>query len=157
MRDETFRSLPVEVAQPYLLDTRDLLFARSGSVGRTFLYDESWGSCAYAGYLIRARVDQDQATPEFISYFSDSQSYTSWIRTVAIQATIENVNAERYSRMPIPLPPVGEQLAIAAFLDYETGRLAELLERAETLIERLQEYRTALIMAAVTGKIDVRE
>ena len=150
LRDETFRSLPLEVAEPYLLASGDLLFARSGSVGRTFLYDESWGSCAYAGYLIRARVNHAHVMPEFISYFSASQSYMHWLRTVAIQATIENVNAERYSRMPIPLPPLDEQRAIAAFLDRETERIDALVERKRRLIERLQEYRTTLITRTVT-------
>ena len=150
LRDETFRSLPREVADPYLLETGDLLFARSGSVGRTFLYKDSWGPCAYAGYLIRARVDGAQVMPEFISYFSASQSYSHWLRTVAIQATIENVSAERYSRMPIPLPPLDEQRAIAAFLNPETERIDALVEKKRLLIERLEEYRTALITRTVT-------
>lgn len=150
LRDETFRSLPSEVAKPYLLSSGDLLFARSGSVGRTFLYDDSWGPCAYAGYLIRARVDHSQTTPQFVSYFTASQSYAHWLRTVAIQATIENVSAERYSRMPIPLPPLDEQRAIAAFLDRETERIDASVEKKRLLIERLEEYRTALITRTVT-------
>ncbi len=150
LRDETFRSLPPDVAKPYLLSSGDLLFARSGSVGRTFLYDDSWGPCAYAGYLIRARVDHSQSTPQFVSYFTASQPYAHWLRTVAIQATIENVSAERYSRMPIPLPSLDEQHAIAAFLDRETARIDALVAKKRLLIERLQEYRTALITRTVT-------
>ena len=126
-------------------------------MGRTFLYDESWGSCAYAGYLIRARVHRDRAAPKFIRYFSATKSYTSWLSAVQIQATIQNVSAERYSRLPIPVPPLAEQRAIVAFLDQETERIDDLVGRVECNIERLQEYRTALITAAVTGKIDVRE
>jgi type I restriction enzyme S subunit len=57
----------------------------------------------------------------------------------------------------LPLPPLAEQSAIAAYLDVETGRLDALAGKVETAIERLQEYRTALITAAVTGKIDVRK
>jgi len=56
----------------------------------------------------------------------------------------------------VPVPPLPEQQAIAAFLDRETGRLDLLTERVETAIERLKEYRSALITAAVTGKVDVR-
>ena len=56
-----------------------------------------------------------------------------------------------------PLPPYGEQAAIAKFLDAQTRRLDELVRRAVSAIERLQECRTALIAAAVTGKVDVRE
>ena len=57
----------------------------------------------------------------------------------------------------LALPPLEEQCAIAAFLDSQTGRIDALLAQVETAIERLLEYRTALITAAVTGKIDVRE
>lgn len=57
--------------------------------------------------------------------------------------------------MTIPPPP--EQQAIVAYLDSETGKIAALIGKVETAIEKLKEYRTALISAAVTGKIDVRE
>ena len=57
----------------------------------------------------------------------------------------------------IPLPPPPEQRLIADFLDRETGRMDRLVAKVEAAIERLQEYRTALITAAVTGKVDVRQ
>ena len=52
-------------------------------------------------------------------------------------------------------PPDPEQRAIAAYLDEETAKLDALVAKVETAIERLQEYRTALITAAVTGKISL--
>ena len=59
LRDETFRSLPPEVAEGYLLQPNDILLARSGAtVGKSFIYKESWGTACYAGYLIRARIDK---------------------------------------------------------------------------------------------------
>jgi len=58
--------------------------------------------------------------------------------------------------LPILIPPLPEQAAIAAYLDRETAKLDALVAKVEAAIERLQEYRTALITAAVTGKIDVR-
>ena len=54
-------------------------------------------------------------------------------------------------------PPEPEQRAIAAFLDRETARIDALVAKVRDAIERLKEFRTALISAAVTGKIDVRE
>lgn len=57
----------------------------------------------------------------------------------------------------IPVPPLPEQRAIAAYLDRETAAIDALVAKVETAIERLQEYRAALITAAVTGQIDVRE
>jgi len=56
-----------------------------------------------------------------------------------------------------PIPTIDEQSAIAAFLDRETARIDALIEKVETSIKLLLEYRTALISEAVTGKIDVRK
>jgi type I restriction-modification system DNA methylase subunit len=58
-----------------------------------------------------------------------------------------------YRKVVLPLP---EQAAIAAYLDEETAKLDALVGKVEEAVERLQEYRTALITAAVTGEIDVR-
>jgi type I restriction enzyme, S subunit len=59
--------------------------------------------------------------------------------------------------IPIQCPDLTEQRAIAAFLDRETGRIDALVAKVRDAIDRLKELRTALISAAVTGKIDVRE
>ena len=56
-----------------------------------------------------------------------------------------------------PIPPLPEQRIIAAFLDRETNKLDVLVVKTQSAIDRLREYRSALISAAVTGKIDVRE
>jgi len=66
----------------------------------------------------------------------------------------------RYSQfvlVPLPVVPMDEQAAIASFLDRETHRLDRLIAKVGEAIDKLREYRTALISAAVTGKIDVRE
>ena len=57
----------------------------------------------------------------------------------------------------MPVPPLPEQRAISAYLDLQTERMDNLTSLVEAAIERLQEYRTALVAAAVTGKIDVSE
>lgn len=64
---------------------------------------------------------------------------------------------ETVSALFLPLPPLNEQRAIHAFIDFEMARMDPLRKKVEESIEILREYRTALISAAVTGKIDVRE
>jgi type I restriction enzyme S subunit len=151
LRPETFRSLPKDVAAPYLLQDGDLLFARSGATsGKTFLYQSSWGVCAYAGYLIRARMNQQKAVPAFIKYFTTSTSYWQWLSSIFIQSTIQNVSAEKYADLQLSLPPLPEQRAIAGFLDRETARVDRLVAKKRELIERLKEKRTALISRTVT-------
>ena len=67
---------------------------------------------------------------------------------------VKNIAQHRSGLFPIP--PITEQAAIADFLDRETAKIDAMVAKIETAIDRLQEYRTALITAAVTGKIDVR-
>ena len=69
-----------------------------------------------------------------------------------------NLNVERIGShgTQIPLPGVMEQSAIAAFLDRETAKIDSLIAKIRQAIDHLKEFRTALISAAVTGKIDVR-
>jgi len=67
------------------------------------------------------------------------------------------IESEVLARFLFPMPPIGEQHAIASYLDLETAKIDALVAKVETTIERLKEYRSALITAAVTGKIDLRE
>jgi len=155
LRDDTFRSLPEKIAEPFLLRYGDLLFARSGAtVGKTFLYCDSWGRSCYAGYLVRARLNPHKALPEFLSYFASSSAYWSWVSSIFIKATIQNVSGEKYANLSVPVPPLEEQRAIAAYLDRETARIDALVAKNERLIELLQEKRTTLISHAVTRGLD---
>lgn len=151
LREETFRSLPEETAKPYLLKDGDVLFARSGATsGKTFLYRSTWGRCAYAGYLIRARVDQQKLLPSFLRYFTASSNYWQWLSSSYIQATIQNVSAEKYADLWLPLPPLTEQQTIARFLDAKTAQIDALVAQKRQLIEKLKEKRQALIARTVT-------
>jgi len=75
----------------------------------------------------------------------------------SVTAAQPGIAAEIIRGLRIPFPPLPEQIAIAEYLDTETRKLDALLGKVEVAVERLQEYRTALITAAVTGKIDVRK
>lgn len=70
--------------------------------------------------------------------------------------TQDNLNSTKVKKFPVCLPPKLEQRAIADFLDRQTAKIDALIDKVKTTINRLHEYRTALISAAVTGKIDVR-
>ena len=88
------------VAKPYILQDGDLLFARSGgTVGKSFLYKQSYGNAAFAGYLIRAVVNRTIAVPEYVYYYTNSSIYDTWKNSIFIQSTIQNIGADRYSNM----------------------------------------------------------
>lgn len=72
-------------------------------------------------------------------------------------STVPQINNKHIYPAHFPRPPLQEQCAISAFLDGEIAAINSMVAKVESAIERLREYRTALITAAVTGKIDVRE
>ncbi|MBL7066067.1 MAG: restriction endonuclease subunit S, partial [Anaerolineae bacterium] len=74
----------------------------------------------------------------------------------SISAAQPGLAVDKIQNLRIPLPSFSEQRAIAAYLDRETAKIDAAVAEIETSITRLEEYRTALISAAVTGKIDVR-
>ncbi len=67
------------------------------------------------------------------------------------------IQIERFNGIKTQLPPLLEQQLIASFLDRETSRIDTLISEARKFIDLLKEYRSSLITAAVTGKINVRE
>lgn len=69
---------------------------------------------------------------------------------------VPSINQEQVGSLRIPRPPLSEQTAIAAYLDTQTQKIDTLIAEAEKMIGLLKERRSALISAAVTGKIDVR-
>ena len=75
----------------------------------------------------------------------------------SISAAQPGLAIDRIKELHLPVPSLSEQQAIADFLDRETVKIDALSTKVITVIERLKEYRTALISSAVTGKIDVRE
>ncbi|MDE2760048.1 MAG: restriction endonuclease subunit S [Paracoccaceae bacterium] len=153
LKNDTYRSLPPEIAMGYLLKEGDILLARSGSIGRSFIYKQEWGEVCFAGYLIRARVSKKH-DPRFVYWSLNSSNYWSWIESIAMRSTIQNVSAERYAEFHVPLPSVATQHCIADFLDKETDRIDQVIGKKQRLIELLAEKRQALITRAVTRGLD---
>ena len=151
IRSDTFKSVPEDVARGNLLEGGDILFARSGAtVGKTVLFRREWGRATFAGYLIRADANRSELLPEFLIYWTASTWYWHWLMSSATQATIQNVAADRYADLPVPVWPIEVERAIADYLDRETAKIDTLIAKQERLIELLQEKRQALISYAVT-------
>jgi type I restriction enzyme S subunit len=144
------------LVEEYELEDGDLLLSRSGTIGRSFLYDvQKHGPCAYAGYLVGFKL-KSSMLPKFAFHFTKSKQFEEWLSLSVISSTIGNVSGQKYANMPILVPSYHEQRAIAAYLDRETARLDGAIAEIEEAVAHLEAYRTALISAAVTGKIDVR-
>jgi type I restriction enzyme S subunit len=156
LRMEDPKRLKPGAAQPFMLSDGDVLFARSGAtVGKSFIYRSFMGPACFAGYLIRISTRSDVLDSRLIEAWTQTGHYWSQIRSASVQATIENVSAERYKELLVPVPPVPEQAAIAASISDARERSAGLRKRLENQIELMQEHRQALITAAVTGELPI--
>lgn len=145
------------VAKPYILQDGDLLFARSGgTVGKSFLYKQSYGNAAFAGYLIRAVVNRTIAVPEYVYYYTNSSIYDTWKNSIFIQSTIQNIGADRYSNMPIIVPNnIEEQRSIVEYLNERCVGIDALIRKKQQYLTEIENYKKSLIYEYVTGKKEV--
>ena len=152
LRPETFKSLEPSKAKDYLLDKGDVLFARSGAtVGKTFLFNADIKAC-YAGYLIKASCDKRRMLPEYLYYYTQSGAYECWKNSVFIQSTIQNIGADKYQMMYIPVPSKDEQKQIVEYTMRKSQIFDAAISKAQHQVELLQEYKQSLMTEVVTGK-----
>ncbi len=86
-----------------------------------------------------------------------SDRFVAWSVLEADRVAMPKINRETLGDLRLPIPPRLEQVAIGTYLQREVKQIHGLIGKAEAAMGRLQEYRTALIAAAITGKVDVRE
>lgn len=103
---------PSTLEEDCFLQYDDLLIARSGSVGRTYIHSEKSGTFQFAGYLIRFRIDPARAVPRYVFQITQSPYWYDWIARQSKTGTISNINAQEYSSFRLPLPPLDVQKEI---------------------------------------------
>lgn len=124
-------------------------------MGKSYLHD-SEVAASYAGYLIKLSFSK-YFLANYIYLFTNSSIYKKWINSILIQATIQNVSAEKYGNLKVPIPPDTEINEIVEYLNEINTDYRNLISKVEIQIEQLIEYRQSLIYEAVTGKTDVCE
>ena len=150
--------VPGDLVRDYILSDGDLLISRSGTIGRSFIYDsKKHGPCAYAGYLVRFIANKSVVLPKYLFWFTKTRSFGDFLRVKAISSTIENLNGEKYDNCSLPVPSLSEQTAIVRFLDHTERLIRHQIAATRKLIALLDEFRTRLIADMIVGRIDVRK
>ncbi len=140
----------------FRLDKGDLIISGSASMGLVSeVGEDAAGAVAYTG-LIRLKPRANVSIRDFIRSVVGSYQFHAQIDLLKAGSTIQHFGPTHLSQMKVVLPPVNEQAQIAAYVDTISVQFDELLGEAENTNALLQERRSALISAAVTGKIDVR-
>lgn len=111
--------------------------------------------CGY--HLAQVRPNTTRSDGEYLFRSFNARVINEQFRVAATGITRYGLGKYWIDNSLFLVPPKDEQRAIAIFLDRETGRIKSLIEKIIRSIEKLREYRTTIVSAAVTGKIDVRK
>ncbi|AYY52246.1 restriction endonuclease subunit S [Acinetobacter baumannii] len=135
----------------------DILVTRVGAgIGEACIVDIDLEFSIYVS-LTHIRVNSNIANNKFVMYFfgTDYCKFLNYEGTVT-GGGVGNLNVNNVVKYKIALPSLQEQQKIVEYIDHYVTKQDELILKAESAISLMQERRTALISAAVTGKIDVR-
>ena len=128
-------------ASNYLAQDGDLFFARTASVGRTYLYSKSDGRVVFAGYLIRGHVRQGLFSPDFVFYSTLTTQYERFVAATSARSVQPGINAAEYVAYKFSIPSLAEQQRIGAFFKALDQRIAQ--QRAK--VEKLGQLKKALL------------
>lgn len=135
----------------------DLLISVVGTIGKVAFVPLALNGANLSRALARVQI-KDRHLAEYVAYVFDSDLLRTFVE-ITCEGTAQKVlNLGDLAAFPMALPSSRPELeAISAAIDRETVRIDALVAKVHEAIDRLREYRTALISAAVTGKIDVRD
>ena len=139
----------------------DLLMSRANTsdlVGSAAIVSDAPRKLMLCDKLYRLKVDTRLLLPSFSLLVLRSKAarrhYSS--RSNGASASMQNISQETVRTLPIPTPPLDRQAELAVVFESRKAKVAHTVTGVNCSIERLKEYRSALITAAVTGQMDVQ-
>jgi type I restriction enzyme, S subunit len=158
------KALPADIHPEirYEIKPGDLLLTRANTpklVGDVCVVGKVRPRLMLCDLVYRLRLRAERLSPRFLCYYLMSTPGRYSIETDArgTSGSMVKISQGHIAAWPVPLPPEPEQRQIVAALEAMDAKQALLIEKCEHSITSLREHRAALISAAVTGKIDVRE
>jgi restriction endonuclease S subunit len=132
----------------------DIIYSRNASLGSAAYVDTDEKFCMGQDVCL---IASDSNNGLFLTYQLNCPIILNQIESQMIGSTIKRINVEQIKNLTVIKPPVQEQKKISLYLDIAINELDSLANTIENSITLLNEYRSALISSAVTGKIDVRQ
>lgn len=157
----TIRAVRKKDRDGRILVRGNLLLEKSGGgekrpVGQVVVYNRD-APAICSNFIAKIEL-ADGMDPWYWSY-QHHAAYCCRLNTRSVKQTsgIQNLDQHQYLNELAAFPPHDEQQAISSYLNRATARIDDLIAKTELSVELLHEHRTALITAAVTGKIDLRK
>jgi type I restriction enzyme S subunit len=151
-------TVPVASIDRYLLKVGDVLMNEGGDfdkLGRGCIWSGEIAPCVHQNHVFAVRPHL--ASGEWLNAFTTSKAANSYFISRSKQSTnLASISSTNLMGLPVPLPPAEEAREILGRLNQLINEIDDLKHSAIQAIALLQERRSALISAAVTGQIDVR-
>ena len=137
------------------LTAGDIVVVRTGQPGTAAVVPIEFDGCNCIDLIVIRKVES--ISEEFVCWYLQSEAAIRQFAEGSGGAIQLHFNVGTAADIVLPIPPISQQREIAAFLSCETAKVDDLISAAERAMVLLRERRDALISAAVTGKIDVRD
>ncbi len=150
--------MPVTAAEAASLTLKagDVVVVEGGAgYGRSDVLTRDLVGWSFQNHIIRVRPSRNQE-PRYLDYTIKALRSKGHFEAISAYATIPNLSSEKLAKIEFPFLPLAEQVAISDYLDHEIAELDAAITDAREAVALSKERRSALISAAVTGKIDVR-
>ncbi|MFW2545597.1 hypothetical protein ACN2XU_23475 [Primorskyibacter sp. 2E107] len=157
------KALPINLVPRPALEVRegDLLMSRANSpelVGSAAIVHNAATRLMLCDKLYRLKLDTKLLSPSFalLALRSKAARMHYSLRSNGASASMQNISQETVRSLPVPLPSLRKQAEVVAKIERQIRYVSETTCAVNASIDRLKEYRSALITAAVTGQIDVQ-
>ena len=142
-------SVRSEMSGNFYLFDGDIVLARTGaSVGKSYRYNPDDGPLVYAGFLIRIRPNCERLLSIFAAAYVTTANYWRWVRLMSMRSGQPGINGNEFAQLPVALPALPEQRAIAAALSDVDALLAGL----GRLIAKKRDLKQAAMQQLLTGQ-----
>ena len=131
----------------------DVLFTTEAPLGQVANVDRT--DIALAQRVVKFRGLAGVINNYFLKYWLMGAAVQATLTTLATGSTAEGIKASKFGQIPVAVPSFTEQAEIVAFLDARRDAFDAVSDHLQEHIDRLREYRSSLISAAVTGQLDI--
>jgi type I restriction enzyme S subunit len=138
------------------VDPGDVLFSITAYLGSVAVVPSHFEDAYVSQHVCLARLTQARVLPKWLGYFVLSSSGKAYLEAESYGGTKIQLSLDDIKSFPLAVPPLSEQEDLISSIEEALIRLSQLAAESEKNIALLQERRSALISAAVTGQIDVR-
>jgi type I restriction enzyme S subunit len=152
---QTDRTTYLERVERGVPSPGDVFFTREAPAGEACIVPDQMNLCL-GQRMVLIKIRPERFLPQLVIHAIYASHTRAYFDVQMNGSTVGNLKMDRISKTPLPRPPLEEQHQILGFLDDRCRKIDELVGKANAVITRMREFRSALITDAVTGKIDVR-